>query len=293
MHQRRALETSMCAARACLSQVPMSSRRTNFTCKQPSSVKIATPFNSVKKFLYINTTLAEVDFGCQQRQRMSLRLLSPCSDVVNFTEKDISASPLRDFLPYWAFLWPGGYAITRCILDGSIQLQGHVVVDIGSGCASASIGAKMQGAALVIANDTDPFACVVAADNSKCNGTSDVITCSLDLLPLRSNPHDACAALAKLEARISQLAPHASCAPRLLLLGDMLYDCEIGPRVLSLAEAACARGWRVATGDPGRSIAVSQRWRLGKLVATYDLNQELRANNHGMSSSSVYLAGGD
>ena len=65
-------------------------------------------------------------------------------------------------MPFWAFLWPGGYAITRCILDGSIQLRGHVVVDIGSGCASASIGAKMQGAALVIANDIDPFACGVS-----------------------------------------------------------------------------------------------------------------------------------
>lgn len=129
MRQRRALETTTCVARACLSQAPVSLRRTDFVCKQPSSVKITRPFNSTKKFLYSNTALAEVDFGC--RQRISLRLLSPSSHVMNFTENDIAASPWGTFLPFWAFLWPGGYAITRCILDGSIQLHGHVVVDIG------------------------------------------------------------------------------------------------------------------------------------------------------------------
>jgi predicted nicotinamide N-methyase len=152
----------------------------------------------------------------------------------------------------------------------------------------------MQGAALVIANDTDPFACIAATHNSTCNGAADIITCSSDLLPLRSNSHDAFAAVTALEQRVSLHAPHVSAAaPRLLLLGDMLYDADIGPRVLALADAACSRGWRVATGDPGRCIAASQTHRLGTRVACFDLSQELRANNHGMAQSSVYVARGD
>lgn len=233
-----------------------------------------------------------LDFGCGKS--MSLRLLSPSSDVMKFTERDILASPLGSNLPFWAFLWPGGYAVTRWLLEGCCQLQGAVIVDIGCGCASASIAAKMQGAAVVIANDTDPFACIAAADNSRCNGASDVLVSSLDLLPLLPTPAAASAALAALEQRISLSAPHVTChAPRLLVLGDMLYDGEIGTRVFSLAAAARDRGWRVVTGDPGRSIAVAERRRLGKLVASYELNQEMRAHNHGMATSSVYVAGGE
>lgn len=249
-----------------------------------------TNFNAIQKFLSINTSLTQVDFGSKS---ISMRLLSPSSDVMNFTERDVFESPLRSNLPFWAFLWPGGYAVTRWILEGSCSLEGSVVVDIGSGCASASIGAKMQGAAAVLANDTDPLACIAAADNSRCNGVAGVTPCALDLLPLQPSPRDAAFAVTALEQRIARCAPHVSeKAPRMLLLGDMLYDGEVGPRVMALSEAACARGWRVITGDPGRSIAASQGPRLGKCVACYDLSAELRANNHGMASTSVYIAGG-
>ena len=247
-----------------------------------------TRFSPIHKFLNINTKLSEVDFGCGRA--LSLRLLSPSSDLMTFTERDIAASPLRGCLPFWAFLWPGGYAITRWILHAASRVKGHVVVDIGSGCGGAAICARLQGAAAVIANDTDAFACMAVADNSRCNGALGITTCSADLLPLLPLPCHAAAAVAQLEQLVP---PPLSPAPRLLLLGDMLYDHDVGLRALALADAAVARGWRVVTGDPGRCIAVSQARRLGKLVATYDLTQELRANNHGMTSASVYVAGGD
>jgi predicted nicotinamide N-methyase len=278
-------------------QAPFSWRHFNSSHIRPTRRPIqqqqqATGFNATKKFLRINTSLTEVDFG--PGKRMSLRLLSPSSDLMNFTERDVLESPLRSNLPFWAFLWPGGYAVTRWILEGSCPLEGGVVVDIGSGCASASIAAKVQGAAVVIANDTDPFACWAAADNSRCNGAASIAPCSLDLLPLLPTPSDAAAAVAALERRISLFAPHVSHrALKLLLLGDMLYDGDTGPRVLALAEAACASGWLVVTGDPGRSIAVSQGRRLGTHVACYDLTAELRACNYGMASTSVYVAGGE
>jgi predicted nicotinamide N-methyase len=238
----------------------------------------------------INTSIVEVDFGCKS---LSMRLISPFSEVMKFTERDILASPFGSCIPFWGFVWPGGYGLTRWILEESCDLKGSVMVDIGSGCASASIAAKMRGAAVVIANDIDPFACAAAVENSRCNGTSGVTACQADLLPVLPNQYHACVALDVLHQLIALrapgLPPHA---PRLLVLGDMLYDSEIGPRILALAEAACTRGWRVATGDPGRCIAVSQGRRLGKRAATFDLNPELRANNHGLSSTSVYVAGG-
>ena len=250
---------------------------------------LPTQFHPTYKFLDIHTTLTDVDFGCGKR--MSLRLLSPSSHVMNFTERDVAESPLGCNLPFWAFLWPGGYGITRWILEGGRSLQGSVVVDIGSGCASASIAAKMKGAAAVLASDTDPFACIAAADNSRCNGVSGVIATPLDLLPPLPNHASASAALHALECHIALCAPRVSrSAPRLLLLGDMLYDGDVGPRVLALARAACTRGWCVVTGDPGRSIAASQAWRLGQRVARYDLGPSLRASNHGMACTSVYVS---
>ena len=246
-------------------------------------------FSPIQKFLSINTRLVAVDFGCGKC--MSLGQLSPLSDVMKFTERDVLASPLGSNLPFWAFLWPGGYAITRWLLEGSCLLQGSVVVDIGCGCASASIAAKMQGAAAVIANDTDPFACIAAADNCRVNGAADVLVCALDLLPPLPTPSAATAALQALERRISLSAPCVTRnAPRLLLLGDMLYDTDVGPRVLALAAAARTHGWHVVTGDPGRSIAVAERCNLGERVALYALDQELRAQNNGMATSSVYVA---
>jgi predicted nicotinamide N-methyase len=293
MHAHRRLKPSLsCATRLFRAQVLASLRaaapRTRFLPAQPHPPP---RFDPILKFLNINTKLTDVDFGFGGA--VSLRLLSPSSDLMTFTERDVDASPLRGNLPFWAFLWPGGYAITRWILHESSRVKGHVVVDIGSGCGSAAICARLQGAAAVIANDTDAFACMALAHNSRCNGASGITTCSADLLPTLPIPCLASAAITRLDQLIALCSPIAYSAPRLLLLGDMLYDHDLGARALALADAAVARGWRVATGDPGRCIAVSQSARLGQRVATYDLTQELRANNHGMTSASVYVAGGN
>jgi predicted nicotinamide N-methyase len=282
---------------ACRFKIPVSLCRLILRSKRPSRQHAQqrqpqTNFNATQKFLSINTALVNVEFG--PSKSMSLRMLSPSSKVMNFTEQDVLESPLCCYLPFWAFLWPGGYAVTRWILEESSNIRGAVVVDVGSGCASASIGAKMQGAAVVIANDTDPFACIAAKDNSACNGASGVIPCALDLLPPQPTPHDASTAVLALEQRLALLAPHVSHrAPKFLLLGDMLYDGELGPRVLALSEAACAHGWRVVTGDPGRAIVATQGQHLGSRVACYDLPSQLRASNYGMTSASVYIAGGN
>lgn len=73
--------------------------------------------------------------------------------------------PLPD--PYWAFYWPGGQAITKClpklpkykcafryIADRGSKFKNSVMLDFGTGCGSASIAASQAGAT-VIANDID------------------------------------------------------------------------------------------------------------------------------------------
>uniref|UniRef100_A0A0B6YU78 ETFB lysine methyltransferase n=1 Tax=Arion vulgaris TaxID=1028688 RepID=A0A0B6YU78_9EUPU len=58
--------------------------------------------------------------------------------------------------PFWAFYWPGGQVLTRYILDNPGLFQFKSVLDVGSGCGSAAIAAKLVGASKVVANDIDP-----------------------------------------------------------------------------------------------------------------------------------------
>jgi len=72
--------------------------------------------------------------------------------------------------PYWAFCWASGQALARYLLDGPNEVRGHRVVDFGSGCGVAAIGAALAGADEVIAVDLDPDARLAALENAARNG---------------------------------------------------------------------------------------------------------------------------
>jgi 2-polyprenyl-3-methyl-5-hydroxy-6-metoxy-1,4-benzoquinol methylase len=60
--------------------------------------------------------------------------------------------------PRWAFLWPGGYALTKWAAENPAHFVDKRVIDFASGCGSSAIEAARASAANVLANDIDPYA---------------------------------------------------------------------------------------------------------------------------------------
>src|SRR5690606_20818892 len=60
--------------------------------------------------------------------------------------------------PFWAYPWPGGAALARVVLDHPEWIAGRRVLDLGTGGGISALAAARAGAALVVANDLDPWA---------------------------------------------------------------------------------------------------------------------------------------
>ena len=76
---------------------------------------------------------------------------------------------------------------------------------------------------------------------------------------------------------------------RILLIGDMLYDNEIGHAVMTFARACQDDGWMVFVGDPGRHVIKNNARLLAntEIQATYELTEILKQENHGLSAVTV------
>ncbi|WP_433213532.1 class I SAM-dependent methyltransferase [Dactylosporangium sp. CS-047395] len=71
--------------------------------------------------------------------------------------------------PFWSFVWPGGLALARFVLDSPSCVLGKSVVDIGAGSGIVAIAAAMAGARRVVAVDTDPAALAACVRNAAAN----------------------------------------------------------------------------------------------------------------------------
>ena len=70
-------------------------------------------------------------------------------------------------VPYWAQLWPSGWALARAVADGP-PLKGRRVLELGCGLGLPSIAAARRGA-VVVASDVSDDAAVYAAHNLALN----------------------------------------------------------------------------------------------------------------------------
>ena len=230
-------------------------------------------------------------YVCTSASRSFTRFDSSVSTCCSFTEDDIERSPLNGFPPFWAFLWPGGYGLTRLIQQNSTAISSYntTVVDIGCGCGSASVAAVAAGARVVLANDIDPLAILATAMNCAESGdgassrvygtTANCLAAStaefLDMVsqyeaatPLQASPPDTC--------------------QRVLLVGDMLYDGYIGPSVLKLINGVLDQNWAVYIGDPGRDFANKHLQHMRTdILGEYELPAHIKMKNNGLSSVCV------
>jgi predicted nicotinamide N-methyase len=147
--------------------------------------------------------------------------------------------------PFWAFVWAGGQALARHVLDHDL-VAGRDVVDIATGSGLVAVAAARSGARTVRAYDVDPMAVAATKMNARLN---DVLVNAQEL-----------------DVRDVAVAPGT-----LVTVGDVFYDERIAaamtPRLASFADA----GAEVLVGDPHRAYLPHPRL---EPVATYDVEVE-------------------
>ena len=127
--------------------------------------------------------------------------------------------------PYWAFVWPGGQALARHILDHRDWLAGRRVLDFAAGSGIAAI-ASAQAGSLAEAAETDTLAIAAIRLNAQRNGAA-VVGVPVDLVG-------------------------APCRWDVILCGDVCYDAQMAAHILPWLQAM-ARVAEVWIADPGRS----------------------------------------
>jgi predicted nicotinamide N-methyase len=128
--------------------------------------------------------------------------------------------------PFWLFVWAGGQALARHVLDHPEIVRGRSVLDVASGSGVAAIAAAKAGASRVTALDVDPLAVAAAARNAAANEVA-VETRALDIAD-SDVPAD------------------------VILAGDVFYTRTVADRMATRLRRAGREGTRVLVGDPGR-----------------------------------------
>ena len=121
--------------------------------------------------------------------------------------------------PFWAFVWAGGQALARYVLDHPELVAGKRVHDLATGSGVVAIAAAKAGAAQVTVSDIDPAAVAAAMRNAAAN-----------------------------EVEIVAGEP----AAEVVLAGDVFYSPAVAPRMTARLRQARRDAAEVLVGDPGR-----------------------------------------
>jgi predicted nicotinamide N-methyase len=179
------------------------------------------PLSHRRAFVQRHTRLREVEGVSDVR----LHLADAVEPVWHAVEETlgIDGAPI----PFWAFAWAGGLALSRWLEEHPDEVAGRRVLDFATGSGLVAIVAARCGAAEVTAVDIDTFAEAALSLNARANHVR-VAYSTRDLL---DGP-----------------------TPRVdvLLAADTLYEGPLAARVLPWLRAAAATGTRVLVGDPGR-----------------------------------------
>jgi predicted nicotinamide N-methyase len=135
--------------------------------------------------------------------------------------------------PFWLFVWAGGQALARHVLDHPELVRGRRVLDVASGSGVAAIAAALAGAAEVTALDVDPRAVAATARNAAANH-------------------------AAVRAEVADIADARGPA-EVILAGDVFYTRSVADRMAAGLRRARRAGARVLVGDPGRGY-FPERW---------------------------------
>jgi predicted nicotinamide N-methyase len=130
-------------------------------------------------------------------------------------------------LPYWAFAWAGGLAVSRYLEARPDVVRGRRILDFASGSGLCAIVAARAGAAAVSAADIDPHAAAAIALNAR-SARQRVTVVARDVL--------------------DEPPPSVD----VILAGDCWYEAALADRVLPWLQSAQRGGTEILVGDPGR-----------------------------------------
>ena len=162
--------------------------------------------------------------------------------------------------PYWAYLWAGGAALARHLLDRPEIVSGRSVLDLGAGSGIVSIAAAKAGASQVIATEVDPYGVAALGLNAAANDVAITVVAD-DLTAGPPPPVD------------------------LVTVGDLFYERALAERVTAFLDRCLAAGIDVLIGDPGRAWLPRTRLRL---VAEYPVQDVGEFGSGKMKPSAVF-----
>jgi predicted nicotinamide N-methyase len=154
-----------------------------------------------------------------------LHLADAVEPVWHATEEALGVEGLP--IPFWAFAWAGGLALSRWLIEHPDEVAGRTVLDFATGSGLVAIVAGRMGADDVRAVDVEPFAEAAVGLNARANRVR-IGYATRDLL--------------------DEPPPRVD----VLLAADTWYEGPLADRVLPWLRAASAAGARVLVGDPGR-----------------------------------------
>ena len=186
-----------------------------------------------------------------------LQLADDVMEMCRLTGRELG-QPDPD-LPYWAFAWAGGLAISRYLMEHPDEVAGRTVLDIASGSGLCAIVAMRCGAASANAIDIDPFAEAAVAINARANGVHVGFGAS-DILGAPPPPCD------------------------VILAGDVCYQETMAGRMVGWLRRAAEGGARVLIGDPGRTYMPADLERL----AVYRVRTSLELEDAEVKESAVF-----
>ena len=127
--------------------------------------------------------------------------------------------------PFWAFVWAGGQALARYVLDHPDEVRGRTVLDLAAGSGVAAVAAAKAGAAAVTAVDLDHNATAAIRRNATAND----VTVTAATMDVADSP-----------------------TTDVLLAGDVFYSPTVAVRMAGVLRERARRGARILVGDPGR-----------------------------------------
>jgi predicted nicotinamide N-methyase len=136
--------------------------------------------------------------------------------------------------PFWAFVWAGGQALARYVLDHSEVVRGRTVLDVAAGSGVAAIAAAIAGATEVTAVDQDRNAAEAIRRNAAANRVT-----------VTAQARDA----------------SAGGPSDVLLAGDAFYSPTVAERMTAILLDRARAGTRILIGDPGRGYFPERLFR--------------------------------